>query len=282
MPKFGLGSWAASGSEHEDEGPAKITFADCSAYLVVTVESLANVSSRLPDGEAMDVTKFRPNIVLSGSRGAWEEDFWGSLEFHSANQDSREGESVKEEPARMLLTANCARCLSINVDYDTGRQGKGEAGTMLKKLMRDRRVDRGNKWSPVFGRYGFLDKVKGDNWPVVSIGDEVVIGERNKERTIWRKHTVSYHLPIHLVRLTTALLQNGQVQEATLAKQLRNDYRSITPGNLSRLFSMNIQRDIVDRRPVCGKGATKKPATQNSVVALFWKCTRQSPRLREI
>ena len=210
VPTFGLGSLLAAGSEHEDEGPAKITFADCSAYLVVTVESLADVSSRLPEGEEMDITKFRPNIVLSGSTGAWEEDFWGSLEFRSPKQGSREGTEGRNEEGertRMLLTANCGRCVSINIDYETGRQGKGKAGTMLKKLMHDRRIDRGNKWSPVFGRYGFLDRVRGDEWPVVRIGDEVVVAESNEERTTWRKHSVFFQLSTYLVRLTLLLFR---------------------------------------------------------------------------
>ena len=198
VPSLGLGSWLGSGdgkengvAEDEGEGPAKITFADCSAYLVVTTESLADVSARLPGGEEMDVTKFRPNIVLSGSGAAWEEDFWGTLEFLRSSDEGLEEEKSEEgEAARLLLTANCARCVSINIDYDTGRPGKGEAGSMLKKLMGDRRVDGGSKWSPIFGRYGFLDWRKGEceeKWPVVRVGDEVVVGKRNEERTVWRK-----------------------------------------------------------------------------------------------
>ncbi|KAI4143483.1 MAG: hypothetical protein LQ340_006987 [Diploschistes diacapsis] len=183
-----LGSWLGGvDAKGEDDERAKITFADCGAYLVVTTESLADVSSRLPEGEEMDVTKFRPNIVLSGASEAWEEDFWDSVEFcdHEVEGISEPGKREGDIP-RLLLTANCTRCASINVDYETGRQGRGAAGEVLKKLMKDRRVDAGRKWSPVFGRYGFLDRwtAQGD-WPVVSVGDEVMVGGRRQERRTW-------------------------------------------------------------------------------------------------
>jgi len=43
---------------------------------------------------------------------------------------------VVEEAARqkLILTTNCARCVSINVDYDTGKAGLGECGNVLKKI----------------------------------------------------------------------------------------------------------------------------------------------------
>ena len=50
---------------------------------------------------------------------------------------------------RFALTNNCARCTSINVDFDTGVAAQGEKGTVLKKLMPDRRVDPGRS----LGRY---------------------------------------------------------------------------------------------------------------------------------
>ncbi|OAX85357.1 hypothetical protein ACJ72_00245, partial [Emergomyces africanus] len=165
LPYFGNGT-PASVNKDDDDGE-QITFADIAAYLVVSETSLGEVSSRLPDGEAMDVTKFRPNIVLSGAPEAYEEDFWGEV-------------TVKDE-IKFILTANCARCVSINVDYDTGAPGTSESGTILKKLMKDRRVDKGKKYSPVFGRYGFIDK---DSEGLhVGVGDKAVVSKRNEERT---------------------------------------------------------------------------------------------------
>ena len=83
---------------------------------------------------------------------------------------------------------------------------------MLKKLMKDRRVDPGMKWSPVFGRYAFVGESvsvsvsEGEVWKQegkegqegaeawrrekeeqemwISVGDEVQVTRRNEERTV--------------------------------------------------------------------------------------------------
>ena len=155
----------------EEEG---LGFADVAAYLVVTEESLQDVDARLQDGTRMDVTKFRPNIVLSGAGEAYEEDYWGGIAITPS-----QGEETSKL-VEMVLTQNCGRCVSINADYSTGKSGTGEAN-VLKKLMKDRRVDKGNKYSPIFGRYGFLKG--GGTGQVVAVGDEVAVSKTNKERT---------------------------------------------------------------------------------------------------
>ncbi|KAL8998157.1 MAG: hypothetical protein Q9169_002711 [Polycauliona sp. 2 TL-2023] len=161
----------ANDTEEKNEG---ITFADCAPYLVVTQESLDDVTARLVKGLQADVTKFRPNIVLEGAESAYEEDYWGAI---SIVPDP-------DHPMDIILTQNCIRCQSLDIDYTTGSFGKGEVGTVLKKLMRDRRVDEGKKYSPVFGRYGFLaDKADSVGPWTVKIGDEVCVSKRNGERT---------------------------------------------------------------------------------------------------
>lgn len=205
-----LGSmWSQrSQTARSEEG---ITFADMAPYLIVTEESLHDVSARLAEGLEMDVTKFRPNIVLSGSAEPWEEDFWGGLkiiakddntgELRDGEDDDDENEDVqrKDRIMELVLTSNCARCRSINVDYETGKQGTGEKGSVLKKLMHDRRVDKGMKYNPVFGRYAFLvpptptsKTTYGKPRPQratgrrrkISVGDEVFVSKRNESRTI--------------------------------------------------------------------------------------------------
>ncbi|PIG82886.1 MOSC domain protein [Aspergillus arachidicola] len=98
----------------------RITFADTAPYLMISETSVDNVSARLAGDKAMDLRKTRPNIVISGARTAFEEDFWAEL-------------------------------MSLNVDYMTGKMGTGDSGNILKKLMKDRRVDKGARFSPVFG-----------------------------------------------------------------------------------------------------------------------------------
>ncbi|RHZ51654.1 hypothetical protein CDV55_103363 [Aspergillus turcosus] len=153
----------------DKKGEEAITFADTAPYLLTSETSLDELSARFAGDEQMDMTKFRPNIVVSGAATPFEEDFWAELRVGQA--------------ARLLLTANCVRCQSINVDYATGKMGTGETGSALKKLMKDRRVDKGAKYSPVFGRYVFLepesDKVK------VRVGDEVDVLRTMKERMVY-------------------------------------------------------------------------------------------------
>lgn len=144
-----------------------IAFNDCAPYLVITEESTADVTCRLPDDVEMDITKFRANIVLKGSAAAFDEDFWGEL--------------FLGDEARVILTANCGRCVSLNVDYETGKVGTGRAGEVLKLLAKDRRVDPGMKYSPIFGRYGFISKPS--EGTVLRVGDQVVVSRRLDERT---------------------------------------------------------------------------------------------------
>ncbi|KAG8167865.1 hypothetical protein KVR01_003554 [Diaporthe batatas] len=148
------------------EDPHWLTFTCVAPYLVATETSLNDVSSRLPPGEEMDIRKFRPNIVVEGE-GPFDEDYWGELEV--------------ENGVRLSLTGNCGRCVSINVDYTTGKPGTGESGKVLKKLMKDRRVDKGNKYSPVFGRYGFLQAERAE----IQVGGDVVVTKRLEERCVW-------------------------------------------------------------------------------------------------
>jgi len=153
----------------KEEEQSWITFTDCAPMLVTSEVSRQDVSARLPGADEVPVYKFRPNLVVDGAgEEAWAEDFWGGLEF--------------EDGRRLVLTANCGRCSSLNVDYDTGVTAEGEKGTVLKKLMKDRRVDKGNKWAPVFGRYAFL---QGKEELQVKVGDEVKVTERVVDRAVW-------------------------------------------------------------------------------------------------
>jgi uncharacterized protein YcbX len=144
-----------------------IKFSDGAPLLIVTEASLDNLHPRL-GGEKAVVEKFRPNIVVDGTK-AWDEDFWAELTNISLG-------------VRVILTSNCARCTAINVDLEQGRMGEGESGKLLKKLMCDRRIDVGNKWSPIFGRYGFPTQ-----HAEIRVGDELVVSLRNQEHTIWSK-----------------------------------------------------------------------------------------------
>ncbi len=158
-------------------GEEGITFADMAPYLIVTEESRNEVSTRLSEGMEVDMTKFRANIVVSGASTPYEEDYWAGLQIFPKGDNEHQMPNIE-----LVLTQNCTRCVSLNIDYSTGKAGKGEAGSVLKKLMRDRRVDKSIKWSPVFGRYAFLDVGDGAS-RTIAVGDTVTISKRNQERT---------------------------------------------------------------------------------------------------
>ncbi|KAK3687111.1 hypothetical protein LTR37_019141 [Vermiconidia calcicola] len=147
--------------------PSEIKFADCAPYLVVSSKSMDDVHSRLSEGEEFDIIKFRPNVIVSGAEQPWEEDYWAELTVGGQ--------------AKLECEHNCPRCVSINIDYNTGAQGTGETGAMLKKLSKDRRVDPGMKWSPIFGRYTFVHpESEGQG---IKVGDEVVVSRKNTDHT---------------------------------------------------------------------------------------------------
>lgn len=155
------------GSLIGDDEDGIIAFNDVAPYLIVSEKSVANVSDRLPEGMEMDHTKFRGNILVEGADDAFEEDFWGELTFG--------GDS------KIILSANCGRCKSLNVDYNTGEPGKGIDGEILKMLQKDRRVDAGVKYNAIFGRYGFTTRAS--EGKILSVGDEVVVSKKNDKRT---------------------------------------------------------------------------------------------------
>jgi uncharacterized protein YcbX len=144
-----------------------LTFTDMAPYLVATEASLRNVTTRFADCE-VTMSAFRPNIVVDGAP-EWDEDFWT-------------GVSINSKPA-LTMSKMCNRCTSLNVDYDTGRPAEGERGTVLKKLMSDRRVDKGFKYAPVFGRYAFLSDHE-ISIPI-KVGDDVQVTGRLAERPVW-------------------------------------------------------------------------------------------------
>lgn len=160
----------------------EITFSDCAPYLIVSRTSIEPLSARLPEGTEADITKFRPNIVVSGASEPWEEDFWGELAIGSS----------EESGVGFAAAHNCARCKSLNIDYETGAPGKGGEGRLLAVMQKDRRVDPGMKWSPVFGRYCFLSG-SGDDEREIRVGDEVVVKKENEERTKFGKFIDSFN-----------------------------------------------------------------------------------------
>ncbi|MDI9245237.1 MOSC domain-containing protein [Marinobacter sp. CHS3-4] len=82
----------------------RVSFADGFPFLVVNRASLDELNQRLES--AVDMLRFRPNVVVSGAE-AWAEDHWESLQIGSITLD---------------LVKPCSRCVMTTVDPDTGRK----------------------------------------------------------------------------------------------------------------------------------------------------------------
>ena len=153
-----------------------ITFQDIGQYLVVTKESNDQVSSRL-DGIEMNIHKFRPNIIVSGADKpleAYDEDYWSQLIFRTSSGN-----------LKMEFGGTCWRCQAITNDLKTGKPAEGEEGQAWKRLAKDRRVDKGWKYGPVFGKYSYTSLK--DVGRTIAVGDEAVLTRRVRERPIFGK-----------------------------------------------------------------------------------------------
>lgn len=83
-----------------------VSFADGFPYLIANETSIADLSTRC--GEPVDMLRFRPNLVISGG-SAWEEDQWSAVRIGAQE---------------FLTPKPCARCGMVNVDPQSGAQGK--------------------------------------------------------------------------------------------------------------------------------------------------------------
>ncbi|EPS42351.1 hypothetical protein H072_3674 [Dactylellina haptotyla CBS 200.50] len=172
------------GSTSEKDEDYRIHFSDCAPLLVTSEVSLEEFNRARKESEkeiALDMSKTRPNIVVgpseAGDMSAFEEDFWGELTMRNLKQPKDSNEP------KILLTSNCGRCKSLNVDYDKGKQ-QPVSDQMLKRLSdMKRRVDPGHGYSPIFGRYGFIAKDSVDM--KVRVGDLVEVSKTNEERTVF-------------------------------------------------------------------------------------------------
>lgn len=178
--------------------PETITFQDIGQYLVVTKESNDEVSSRLAEGVHMDITKFRPNIIVSGSPAPYDEDYWAQVVFPG--------------DIKMEFGGTCWRCQAITVDYKTGKKAEGDEGEVWKKLAADRRVDKGWKYGPVFGKYSYT--AKKDYGKTIRAGDEVRLTKRVKERPVFGKWCAASSV---LLRLTILYLVDWPLPKAVIA-----------------------------------------------------------------
>lgn len=91
--------------------------------------------------------------------------------------------------------------------------------------MKDRRVDKGMKYSPIFGRYGFL-RGSAEASRTINVGDEAVVSKVNEERT-----TLGILSRCKRLRTMLTLKQNGLVWE--LERKYESSVHSVSPKSLT-------------------------------------------------
>jgi uncharacterized protein YcbX len=148
---------------------AATCFPDMMPILVGNESSIDELNSRLRDAAdlTIDVTRFRPNILVRGDADApWDEDRWKTLRITPKGQHGG-------EPMTFDITQRCARCRVPNVDPETAEEHKKQPWDTLMKY---RRIDEGIKFKPCFGMLCVpreAGKVKvGDRLEVVEVTDQ--------------------------------------------------------------------------------------------------------------
>nr|WP_255429093.1 MOSC N-terminal beta barrel domain-containing protein [Saccharibacter sp. 17.LH.SD] len=122
------------------------SFADGFPVLLCTEASLGDLNRRLADAVPME--RFRPNIVIAGSR-AWEEDGWRRLMI---------GETI------LRIMKPSSRCVTITVDQQEGKIPV--VGQPLKTLGQFRRQEDGI----IFGQNVLIERPGR-----IAVGDEVTL-----------------------------------------------------------------------------------------------------------
>ncbi len=133
----------------------RVSFADAFPLLLTSTESLGAVNNlvaagRFPGEWPISMTRFRPNVVISGLPAAWVEDGWRRI---------RIGDAVFRTPM------GCSRCVMTTVDPDTAARGREP----LASLVKHRRWD-GKSW---FG----MNLIPDTPGVQIRIGDELEVLE---------------------------------------------------------------------------------------------------------
>jgi uncharacterized protein len=106
--------------EHSDRrmnpafGPSRLSFADGNPIHLVSESSLSDLEARV--GAALAVERFRPNLVVRGSR-PYAEDRWTSVRFGALEFSLHEA---------------CARCMVVNLEPTGGAIGVEPLRTLSK------------------------------------------------------------------------------------------------------------------------------------------------------
>lgn len=130
----------------------------------ITRASLADLNSRIPDPDLkLSPFNFRPNMVLSGTKAAWDEDDWK----HMTVVDSNSGEAHNWHVA----------CRNVRCQVPTVSISKGTFHPNrepYKTMQKFRRIDKGSPYEPCFG----MNVVNTSSGYFMNVGDKVYVNKR--------------------------------------------------------------------------------------------------------
>lgn len=99
-----------------ETGPGdQVGFADGFPFLLISVESLADLNGRLP--QPLPINRFRPNIVVRGSGVPFAEDGWRHISIGGID---------------FAVVKPCARCAITTTDQETAVVGKEPLATLAQ------------------------------------------------------------------------------------------------------------------------------------------------------
>jgi MOSC domain-containing protein len=132
----------------------RVSLADGFPLLLANSASLDAVNDWLVEAgdEAVPMTRFRPNLVVTGA-AAWAEDDW-------LGRRLRIGEVV------FRAAKSCARCMVTTIDQETGEKGRQP----LRMLGAHRRYDDGLLFA-----INLIPEVAAGTTPLVRVGDPVAV-----------------------------------------------------------------------------------------------------------
>ena len=111
-------------------GGHPISLADEAPFLLTNAASLDDLNVRLASRNqaAVDMRRFRPNIVVSGGLRAWEEDSWKRIRISSADRKCA---------VEFYVWQRCGRCKMTTFDRDSLKRSYEPLATMNEFRERD-------------------------------------------------------------------------------------------------------------------------------------------------
>jgi uncharacterized protein YcbX len=144
------------------------SLADQFPYLITTEASLNALNEGCNENNKIDMSRFRPNIVIAGNMSAFDEEMWKEVQISST---------------LFHLVKPCARCQITSVDQLRGQVSLLSTPKVLAQYNRRGKVD--GKPGVFFGMYAVTDNpVLETGFNIINNGDPVIVMSRRDQSLI--------------------------------------------------------------------------------------------------